>query len=894
MKSSTVRIGLAALALLWVAGCDQIAHRGTDGPASGGSGPVVPPIDVPGVDPDGKRTRYSFANQCVALKSEATQQYVAVSGTSYAVNAASADAAEGFYFKPSALGSYLFYNNARQLLSRGATGVSNLALASATDAAVFRVLGAGDATAYPPTPTYDLAMSIAAVNTYRDFVEPNVKAKLFTLTADNGQNLSVTGTALAFAAAAPGAAQQFTLETLPAARCKLFPEAQNNASGKPFKGKQADGSVFGFADTHVHVLSTTFLGGAKHGEPFHKFGVTHALDNCQTEHGPMGSKDALAAAFIGDTNGHNTIGYPTFPEWPSRNALTHEAIYWKWIERAWLGGLRVLVNDLVENGTLCELQRNASGRTSEPCNEMQSARDQLASMYAMQDYIDAQYGGRGEGWWRIVLDPAAARSVIADGKLAVVIGMEISNLFNCQLNYNPARQQEPFEEDGGETPTENRYLCTMTETGAPNEIKTQLDEFTDLGARQIISIHEFDNAFGGNGIFDGFILNLGNRENSGGNPTPGVPPNNPFDMATPSETPTGEFWTTYSCPQENVTPNFSGYLWENSGGNVMAMSGDAVAEGYPVGMPFPPGCQYTGQGGRAGGSTMCYPAGVSQCNARWMTPIGLYFFKELMEAGMLIDFDHITLDMKDQLMELGEAQMVDYPFISTHGTFGGTSNDQAIRTLAAGGHLYPSVGSAIGFINNMRETRGLWQQLPEATRLKFPFGFGLGTDTNGLSGQAGSRDEARRMADPVVYPFTLFRGPLFDLMPEFAALDDDGDASTPYVGVVFSQPEEFNEDGTRARAWHIDADGSAHYGMLADLVQEMRLEATRIARERSTGGSPAVVQTDGENIRDFYRSAETYLRTWERTLESQAAILGPDGEGTAITPADLLREAPTE
>ena len=30
-------------------------------------------------------------------------------------------------------------------------------------------------------------------------------------------------------------------------------------------------------------------------------------------------------------------------------------------------------------------------------------------MYEMQDYIDAQFGGPGEGWYRIVTEPVARR-----------------------------------------------------------------------------------------------------------------------------------------------------------------------------------------------------------------------------------------------------------------------------------------------------------------------------------------------------------------------------------------------------------------------------------------------------------------------------------------------------
>src|SRR3546814_9055228 len=50
------------------------------------------------------------------------------------------------------------------------------------------------------------------------------------------------------------------------------------------------------------------------------------------------------------------------------------------------------------------------------CNEMESAVGQIQFMRDMQYYIDAQEGGPGKGWFRIVETPAEARKVINDGK----------------------------------------------------------------------------------------------------------------------------------------------------------------------------------------------------------------------------------------------------------------------------------------------------------------------------------------------------------------------------------------------------------------------------------------------------------------------------------------------
>jgi hypothetical protein len=75
------------------------------------------------------------------------------------------------------------------------------------------------------------------------------------------------------------------------------------------------------------------------------------------------------------------------------------------------------VNLFVDNEGLCKtipVRENS-------CNDMDSVRLQRKRIFELQDYIDAQYGGPGKGFFRIVTDPFEARRVANDGKLAVVL-----------------------------------------------------------------------------------------------------------------------------------------------------------------------------------------------------------------------------------------------------------------------------------------------------------------------------------------------------------------------------------------------------------------------------------------------------------------------------------------
>ena len=122
----------------------------------------------------------------------------------------------------------------------------------------------------------------------------------------------------------------------------------------------------------------------------------------------------------------------------------------------------------VQNRVLCEKY----WRGDQPCNEMESVRIQHRLLRQLVDYVDAQNGGPGKGFLRIVSSAADARRVIADGKVAVTLGIEISEPFGCR------------EVSG-------RSLCSRT------DIDRGLDELKSMGIRQVILTHKFDNALGG-------------------------------------------------------------------------------------------------------------------------------------------------------------------------------------------------------------------------------------------------------------------------------------------------------------------------------------------------------------------------------------------------------------
>lgn len=273
------------------------------------------------------------------------------------------------------------------------------------------------------------------------------------------------------------------------------PESELNITGTPSTATFADGSVRGFIDAHTHLMSNVGFGGnLVCGKTFSEQGIADALKDCDYHH-PNGSGAIIenVTKIEGDGNPfatHDPVGWPTFKDWPAWNSLTHQQMYYRWVERAWRGGQRMMVVDAVNNNVICALPVTPGQGT---CDDMATVRKQVAETRKLQAFIDEQYGGPGKGWFRIVYSSAEAEQVAREGKLAVVLGMEVSNPFGCK---------HVLDVPG----------CTRA------DIDAGLDEVYDLGIRSMFLCHKFDNALCGVRFDEGTqgtVVNLGNFLNTG-------------------------------------------------------------------------------------------------------------------------------------------------------------------------------------------------------------------------------------------------------------------------------------------------------------------------------------------------------------------------------------------
>jgi hypothetical protein len=484
------------------------------------------------------------------------------------------------------------------------------------------------------------------------------------------------------------AAVRFT----PASGCAVYPEGGVNATGPAFHGPSPEGTVSGTIDAHTHVTAFEFLGGDFHcGRPWDAFGIPTALPNCAPyETGTNGQVESFLD-YGQPAHPHDTQGWPTFKAWPSPTDLAEEGDYYTGIERAWKAGLRVMVTQLVDNEALCTLMT----KRHNPCNDMQSVRIQAKDLRALQNYIDAQSGGPGKGFFRIVTNPFQARRVINSGKLAVVEGIEVSHLFNCGV-----------------------YLGAPTCNQA--QVSAGLKEARGLGVSTFFPIHKFDNAFGGtkmDGGELGILVNGGNHLE------------------------TGEFWHVKTCTgtehdstQLNSLP---------AGGLSTILKGPAGQTLLPT-LPAIPSGLHRRRAISAQGQLPVYPP-PPHCNTRGLTSLGSYLINNMIKQHFIVELDHMDALTADNTLSVLEAQHYS-GVISAHSW---DSPQENTRIYNLGGFVTPIAGaSPASFVAQWKTSLTIRNR-----RFYNGAGFGYGADMNGLA-----EESAPDTTNPIPYPFTSFDG----------------------------------------------------------------------------------------------------------------------------------------
>ncbi|MES2885022.1 MAG: peptidase M19 [Pseudomonadota bacterium] len=706
---------------------DSTGPRGSVVVPAPGNGNTAPPV-----------SKFDLANRCFTLKTGG--QYVVSDASGFIANAASPAGAELFYMKPAGLGRYLFYTKGQALMT-----------------------GAGTAVTAETVPA--------------DGADITLEGDQGIYTAQSlGMPLSVDGTGRLLLG---GTAAPLVFE--PATGCSVYPEMPVGIDAAAFKNPLGK-PVIGFAEVHSHMGMSSeasdgsgnkgpTAGGVLYGQPINRFGVPEALGNCMALHGPNGTLSAENVILDGDPLAmHDTQGWPSFIDWPKNDSFLHQQMYYKWVERAWKAGLRTMSIHGTTIEALCNIAVATYGDKMAECTDQDVGDLQVSYLYDIEKYVDAQEGGPGKGWYRIVKDPAEARSVIAEGKLAVIPGLEFANIFRCRVQFLP----------GG---TEMAG-CTR------ESIDAEIEKAWASGVRQIFPYHDVDSALGGTGIFSSILNYVGATDTRG-------------------------FWKTYACPDV-----------EYFTGEGVFVAG-AELETAPLMLGGDPLTQALIASGA--GTAPLYPPG-RQCNARGVTDLGKYAIDKIMKKGFVFDIDHAELSIKQYMLDEAAKVTPNYPMISGHGGHGGITTAQAQQMIKQGGILFQALPNGVDYARFIRQLTPVWQS-SGTTR---PVSAGFGSDANGLRTLPGPRGMG---TTPIQYPFTLFQGEGWG--PQYAA-----------AGVAPIKVDMLAIPG--GKSWNMDEQGMSHYGLIPDVVEELKIEGGRQA-------------TDA-----LYNSAETYLQLWEQTLKASA------------------------
>lgn len=199
--------------------------------------------------------------------------------------------------------------------------------------------------------------------------------------------------------------------------------------------------VEGYVDLHSHLAGELAFGGSWFWgtvEGPMDWAVRRCDGNFLTKSHASGRLPIVAELLGADTGWHlgrrrgydrrecqyflgikipGTCPRPHFEHWPKWDTIAHQQMWSGWLRQAQRGGLRIMLVSLVESRFLCL----NTGRQRFDCDEMASVERQLT-------YVQ-EFAARNSDWVGIARSPAEARALVRDGKLALVLSVEVTDLF---------------------------------------------------------------------------------------------------------------------------------------------------------------------------------------------------------------------------------------------------------------------------------------------------------------------------------------------------------------------------------------------------------------------------------------------------------------------------------
>jgi microsomal dipeptidase-like Zn-dependent dipeptidase len=630
------------------------------------------------------------------------------------------------------------------------------------------------------------------------------------------------------------------------------------------KPTQPRHSLSGYMDMHLHLAGRLAHGGkvlSGESAPIDADGnfVLNETYNINTALSPVKDLElhkTLSHGLLNDTAGDGTYdgtrswyGAPYFSGWPKWTSTTHQQTYYVWLERAWRGGLRAISMLGVQVEALCKTSRKATRETSWPdCeNEMKHVLKQLQAAYDFQKFVDDNYGvdfEDGKGWFRIVTTPKEARDVIRSGKLAVVLGIEMDNLFNCKNK--PGADDCPA--DFGLPKDLLSTFPTFANLEAPTNIEEAVDVIYEMGVRQVFPVHNFDNGFGAAATW--------------------------MDAIAVGQAVTEQrWWETEDCGNDKGD---YGFWINNANFPLMLFMGFGLLETpaipvYTSGLFSPAYASCNKYGLRAGH----VPTEEETTNER--KPGGKRLIQALMNKGILIDIDHMSIKSLNETIALTKTSPgsddAPYPLIASHVQFfdlhqkefiGNAGRHERMRTKAqleaikGGGGMIaamlkddvqdtdlkggkytvpykpPAIPDEDAIADNCRHSSKTWAQALQYGVDTMGGPVAMGSDFNGAAGHVGPR-----FGSDACGGWGADNG-----SERVKQIVEDNKVAYPFILPGFGK---FDKQVTGFKTFDYNVDGLAHVGLLPDMIAD--LEKIGL----------------GQNyVDELFCSAEAFIRVWER------------------------------
>jgi microsomal dipeptidase-like Zn-dependent dipeptidase len=287
-------------------------------------------------------------------------------------------------------------------------------------------------------------------------------------------------------------------------------------------------------------------------------------------------------AELGARVGHQSdgaLGHPTFNSFPAHDDLTHQQMWVGWVQRAYQGGLRVMVALAVNNRTLAGAVMGPGDINGD---DVASAIVQIDQMRLMVSH---------HAWMEVARTAADVRRIVGEGRLAVILGVEIDNIGNMQ--WNPAVQSTGDE-------------------ASRAFVRSQLQALWDRDVRYVFPVHVVDNKLGGTAIYQ-----------------------DQFNTSNFHQT--GQWWDLRCAPaSDGIAHEFQPAGFDLAYALIKLKIGiDPFAA-----PPAPPVCTLPDFAGHA--------------NVKDLSPLGEFAIEEMMRKGFLLDVDHMSTRAVQETLSIAE------------------------------------------------------------------------------------------------------------------------------------------------------------------------------------------------------------------------------------------------